>query len=87
MGSADRSEISSISLFLLILLGFSGPAPEGTCDAMTRLDTEQVCCSLMLSMCEWPCSSIELGLLGWRLISLSDRRSMPSEQVVHHVKS
>jgi len=69
MGSANRSEISSISLFLLILLGFSGPAPEGTCDAMTRLDSEQVCCGLMLAMCVWSYSTSRL--LGWRWISLS----------------
>ena len=73
MGSADRSEVSSLCLFLLILLGISGSSPEGTCDAMTRLDSEQVCCSLMLSMCMWSCSSsIDLRLLGWRWISLSD---------------
>jgi hypothetical protein len=69
MGSADRSEISSISLFLLILLGFSGPAPEGTCDAMTRLDSEQVCCGLELPMCVRSYSTSSLLRWGW--ISLS----------------
>ena len=69
MGSANRSEVSSISLFLVILLGFSGPAPKGTCDAMTRLDSEQVCCGLMLPMCVRSYSTS--SLLGWRWISLS----------------
>jgi len=73
MGSADGSEVTSLNLFLLILLDISCSSPEGTCDTMTRLDSEQVCCSLMLSMYVWPCSfTIELSLLCWRWISLSD---------------
>ena len=85
MGSADRTEVSSISLFSVILLDFSGSAPEGTSDAMTRLDSEQVCCSLMLSMCVW--SYFTSKLLGWGWISLSYRRGMTSEQIVDHVES
>jgi hypothetical protein len=85
MGSADRTEVSSISLFLVILLGFSGSATEGTGDAMTRLDSEKVCCSLMLSMCVW--SYFTSKLLGWGWISLSYRRGMTSEQIVDHVES
>lgn len=85
MGSADRSEISCISIFLLILLSFSGPAPEGTGDAMKRLDSEQICSGLMLPMCVWSYSTSRL--LGWRWISLSYRRRVASEQIVDHVES
>lgn len=69
----------------MILLDFSGPAPEGTGDAMTRLDSEKVCCGLMLSMCVW--SYFTSKLLGWGWISLSYRRGMTSEQIVDHVES
>jgi hypothetical protein len=63
MRSADRSEVSSFCLLLLILMGISDSSPEGTCDAMTRLDFKQVCCSLMLSMYMCSCySSIDLRL-------------------------
>ena len=73
MRSADRSEVTSLCLVLLILVGISVSTAKGTCDAMTRLDFKQVCRSLMLSMYMWSCSSsIDLRLLGWRRISLSD---------------